>query len=974
MTNRNQHVLSRRKFSPSKYGRAPADELLHYFNQSGQGGPYDPNNTSDQIFADYLGDHEDPREEIVRRDLRYRSGGSDDYPISVFGNNMVAHEKELHGTGSQYDQKHGWGNVRLPDGTHIHIAHSSLHRDLTPDTYSVGWTHDRSSQPGYIAAFTGDELNNLMSQINREHGLAKEEPEPEQLSRRRFAKPFTTPASNIAPGTKSPTWMRPQKDASTGTKYWSYVKGNQGLHPSLHASRLAVVLHEIRDRFGKKDGTLRKLAEVGLRGTGNIGRQGDVYTRIRDELLRHASGKSVTGTQRFDADELKRMNDIARNYNWHRVGKGLQLDEAVADYVTKVASDRLKDTNQHLRAAHNLFGLGSETRQRPASPEARAAFLKGLSDHVRKVGVGRESTYGMSAADVSTPMLLKSLRRLGQAEEQREQLSKAFHTSKVSEVPPERPAWTGTAPKVRVSPRARAGQYARSRSEVMKYGVLDALLGRNTGTPIEGVRYTSHPNGRYDPASHIGVNAERSAIHHALHALGIIPPRRPGEDRQQYDAKVRQAVSRYTDLAREYVRGKPNDMLSRWYTQHAAMLRDPHEEGTPEGRPEFSTPHIGILGLSSAVAPILRHLSERIGVRPTRALIVPEHPYYPPVPDDPADFYGPDEPVQLELEEPADSNDFQSHIDRIAGHIDRMVEEHNARDRRGAFGSGRLPYEVVEDPSHTEQDFHFDPVFQDVSPDIAEIESMKVRRPRTIKNPPLPADQKSAVYQSIADHRKKGTVSGRPVTRESTINMLVDTHGFDAATANRHLENFNKLKSRPESGVAGASPQEKGKVRRRKFSRLDIVSGGKGDKLSESDVDPEQLAMGIRVEMEHTNDERLAKEIALDHLAEFPDYYTRLKKVEEPKRNAAYRAPAGGIVVRGTAYKGGEMVPDMKGKFMNPPKPRRKVTSVGPKPSTPAFNPQKLAAVRAKFRTVSSPAAAMAEDGTTMPVPKPKRH
>lgn len=41
-----------------------------------------------------------------------------------------------------------------------------------------------------------------------------------------------------------------------------------------------------------------------------------------------------------------------------------------------------------------------------------------------------------------------------------------------------------------------------------------------------------------------------------------------------------------------------------------------------------------------------------------------------------------------------------------------------------------------------------------------------------------------------------------------------------------------------------------------------------------------QLEMGIRVEMEHTNNPKLAREIALDHLGELPDYYSRLKKME----------------------------------------------------------------------------------------------
>lgn len=42
-----------------------------------------------------------------------------------------------------------------------------------------------------------------------------------------------------------------------------------------------------------------------------------------------------------------------------------------------------------------------------------------------------------------------------------------------------------------------------------------------------------------------------------------------------------------------------------------------------------------------------------------------------------------------------------------------------------------------------------------------------------------------------------------------------------------------------------------------------------------------QLRKGIKVEQEHTGDLNMAKEIALDHLNEFPDYYDRLEKVEK---------------------------------------------------------------------------------------------
>jgi hypothetical protein len=63
----------------------------------------------------------------------------------------------------------------------------------------------------------------------------------------------------------------------------------------------------------------------------------------------------------------------------------------------------------------------------------------------------------------------------------------------------------------------------------------------------------------------------------------------------------------------------------------------------------------------------------------------------------------------------------------------------------------------------------------------------------------------------------------------------------------------------------------------------ELIAGGEAFKegVTEKDVDAQQLKMGIKEELEHTPDEDIAKEIALDHLAEMPDYYTRLEKMEK---------------------------------------------------------------------------------------------
>jgi hypothetical protein len=53
----------------------------------------------------------------------------------------------------------------------------------------------------------------------------------------------------------------------------------------------------------------------------------------------------------------------------------------------------------------------------------------------------------------------------------------------------------------------------------------------------------------------------------------------------------------------------------------------------------------------------------------------------------------------------------------------------------------------------------------------------------------------------------------------------------------------------------------------------------KKHRMGISDIQ-KQLDMGAPIEHEHTKNQKLAVEIALQHLDEFPDYYTRLKKME----------------------------------------------------------------------------------------------
>jgi len=69
------------------------------------------------------------------------------------------------------------------------------------------------------------------------------------------------------------------------------------------------------------------------------------------------------------------------------------------------------------------------------------------------------------------------------------------------------------------------------------------------------------------------------------------------------------------------------------------------------------------------------------------------------------------------------------------------------------------------------------------------------------------------------------------------------------------------------------------------------IKGGLADDLTKKDIAnkfnidlselEKEIKMGIEVELEHTDSKETAEEIAMDHLTEMPDYYSRLKIMEK---------------------------------------------------------------------------------------------
>jgi hypothetical protein len=66
-----------------------------------------------------------------------------------------------------------------------------------------------------------------------------------------------------------------------------------------------------------------------------------------------------------------------------------------------------------------------------------------------------------------------------------------------------------------------------------------------------------------------------------------------------------------------------------------------------------------------------------------------------------------------------------------------------------------------------------------------------------------------------------------------------------------------------------------------KKSMAGIIPGGVAEGKSFSDFDQTQLRKGQIVEMEHTDDPAIALEISADHLAENPNYYGYLERMEK---------------------------------------------------------------------------------------------
>lgn len=100
----------------------------------------------------------------------------------------------------------------------------------------------------------------------------------------------------------------------------------------------------------------------------------------------------------------------------------------------------------------------------------------------------------------------------------------------------------------------------------------------------------------------------------------------------------------------------------------------------------------------------------------------------------------------------------------------------------------------------------------------------------------------------------------------------MENHGVDEITDLKSTEDKKEFFDDVDHGWEAKEEQD--------AQDGDMLEGGLADESTGEDMDLDQLIAGLRVEYEHTNNPKMALEIAMDHLMEDPEYYTKLAEME----------------------------------------------------------------------------------------------
>jgi len=151
-------------------------------------------------------------------------------------------------------------------------------------------------------------------------------------------------------------------------------------------------------------------------------------------------------------------------------------------------------------------------------------------------------------------------------------------------------------------------------------------------------------------------------------------------------------------------------------------------------------------------------------------------------------------------------------------------------------------------------------------------------------------------YDSYRGYPTKTSISGLQALKDKANSIKVFMHPVTVYSASNEAELFAEVFSHyivygPQAIAPVVQDQFKRALPMARLGK-EKIPGGLSEGKDTSDLDPKEMAMGVKVEMEHTGDPALAKEIASDHLVEISDYYTRLKKMEAEAEKPGKKAAA----------------------------------------------------------------------------------
>lgn len=138
------------------------------------------------------------------------------------------------------------------------------------------------------------------------------------------------------------------------------------------------------------------------------------------------------------------------------------------------------------------------------------------------------------------------------------------------------------------------------------------------------------------------------------------------------------------------------------------------------------------------------------------------------------------------------------------------------------------------------------------------------------------------LFSNFSSEETTSKIGGKvPEVRE-------DQKGFKVPKLTMFSDESKEYKIKEEILKGGASDNKTLLDIAKKHSYNDSTDSTSKEKIKKMyEKLKSQLNKGIKIEMEHTNNKNKAKEIAMDHLFEMPDYYDKIEKIESNESKSA---------------------------------------------------------------------------------------